>query len=180
MFASEKVIFTETNVELYGTIETVQYYCTDLLWGQKPYQKLRFVLVKYKGVETILVSADLNLNPESIIRLYSYRFKIECTFRELKQVLGGFSYRFWSKSMPRVNRYLKKGEAHPIEKVKCPQAKKRILNTINAIEGYVLFSCIAMGLLQILSISYSNKIEESSNYKNKYEIIFLFYKKILK
>ena len=39
-----------------------------------------------------LVSTDLNLKLRSIIKLYSYRFKIECTFRELKQVLVGFSY----------------------------------------------------------------------------------------
>ena len=60
------------------------------------------MLVKYKGKDAILVSIDLNLTPKSIIKLYSYRFKIECTFRELKQVLGGFRYQFWSKSMPRL------------------------------------------------------------------------------
>lgn len=41
--------------------------------------------------------------------------------------------------MPKINRYLRKGEANPIE-------------------GYVLFSCISMVILQILSIKYSDKI----------------------
>ncbi|MGL5718617.1 MAG: transposase [Paraclostridium sp.] len=158
LFDCESTIFIESNIELYGVTETIQYYCTDLLWGQKLYQKLRFVLVKYKGKEAILVSTDLNLSPESVIKLYSYRFKIECTFRELKQVLGGFSYQFWSKSMPRIKRYLRKGEANPIETVKCDFAKEKIIDTIKAIEGYVLFSCISMGILQILSIRYSDKI----------------------
>ncbi|MFB6367636.1 hypothetical protein ACFCP7_27045 [Paenibacillus elgii] len=41
--------------------------------------------------------------------MYGYRFKIECTFREMKQVIGAFGYRFWSKSMPKLKRYLRKG-----------------------------------------------------------------------
>ncbi|MGL6108291.1 transposase [Romboutsia sp.] len=159
LFSVEKDAFIQTTVNLYGVTETVQYHSVDLLWGQKLYQKLRFVLVKYKGKESILVSTDLNLNPESIIKLYSYRFKIECTFRELKQVLGGFSYQFWSKSMPKLNRYLKKGEAHPLSKVECFKEKERITNTIKAIEGYVLLSSISLGLLQILSITFSNQID---------------------
>ncbi|MDQ6419698.1 hypothetical protein RB620_09670 [Paenibacillus sp. LHD-117] len=39
---------------------------------------------------SILVSTDLTLAATDIIRLYSYRFKIECTFREMKQVVGTF------------------------------------------------------------------------------------------
>jgi hypothetical protein len=34
------------------------------------------------------------------------RFKIESTFREMKQVIGAFSYHFWSKSTPKLNQYL--------------------------------------------------------------------------
>ncbi|WP_132247149.1 hypothetical protein [Marinisporobacter balticus] len=75
--------------------------------GKGYYSELRFVLVKYQGKCTILVSTKLDLGPTSMIELYAYRFKIECTFRELKQVIGGFSYQFWSKSMPKLKRYLK-------------------------------------------------------------------------
>jgi hypothetical protein len=49
--------------------------------------------------------------------LYGYRFKIGCTFREIKQVIGALGYRFWSKSMPKLNRFLKKEEVHPFEAV---------------------------------------------------------------
>jgi hypothetical protein len=70
-----------------------------------------------------LVSTDLNLNPETIIILYIYRFKIECTFSELKQVIGAFSYQFWSKSMPKLNRFKRKDEIDAIDKVKDEKVK---------------------------------------------------------
>ena len=98
--------FQETEVELYGKKETIRYYCVDLLWGQKLYQKLQFVLVEMGGTRSVLASTSLELEPLSIIRLYRYRyrFRIECTFRELKQV-GAFCYHFWLKHMPRLDYY---------------------------------------------------------------------------
>lgn len=62
--------------------------------------------------------------------------------------------------MPRIKKYLKKGEGHPIEKIENFKEKENILKTIKAIEGYVLFSCISLGILQILSITYSEKIDK--------------------
>ena len=54
----------------------------DLLWGQKLYQKLRFVLVEYDGQRSILVSTDLTLTAVQIIELYSRRFCIEKLSRD--------------------------------------------------------------------------------------------------
>lgn len=77
--------------------------------GGKLYQELRFVLVKYNGTQSILVGTSLELNPLSIIRLYSYHFRIECTFWELKQQTRAFCYHFCSKHMPRLDYYQKNG-----------------------------------------------------------------------
>lgn len=154
-FESKKDSFKTTTVKIYSKEQKVSYYCINLLWGQKLYQELRFVLVSYNGIKSILVSTDTTLNPETIIKLYSYRFKIECTFRELKQVIGAFNYQFWSKSMPKLKRYKKRDEVDDIDKIKDDYVKKRILVTLNAIEMYVMCSCIAMGLLQILALKFS-------------------------
>ena len=93
---------------MYGEKQEVTYYCTDLLWGQKLYQELRFVLVQYNGSRSILVSTDLSLSPKRIIELYAYRFSIEELFREFKQQIGGFAYHFWSKAVPKLNRFSRK------------------------------------------------------------------------
>lgn len=81
-------------MELYGKKESVCYHYVDLLWGQKLYQELCFVLVEMDEVQSILAITSLELEPLSIIWLYSYRFQIKCTFRELKQQTGAFCYHF--------------------------------------------------------------------------------------
>ncbi|WP_342746172.1 transposase [Paenibacillus donghaensis] len=157
LFSTRAADFQTATVLLYDKEQDVQFLCLDLLWGQGWYQELRFVLVVLEGRCSILVSTDLTLAATDIIRLYGYRFKIECTFREMKQVIGAFGYRFWSKSMPKLNRFLKKEEAHPLEAVKGEQHRCRIEQTVQAIEGFVMCQCIAMGLLQLIALRFSDR-----------------------
>ena len=161
LFISHKEQFQDAEIELYGKKESIRYYCTDLLWGQKLYQELRFVLVEMNGVQSILASTSLTLEPLSIIRLYSYRFRIECTFRELKQQVGAFCYHFWSKHMPKLSYYLKKGEPTPLEQVEDGHAREKVLEAVRATEMHMALSCIAMGILQSITILFIGKTSSS-------------------
>jgi len=153
--------FKEAVITMYGKEEVIRYYCCDLLWGQKLYRKLRFVLVLQGDRQSIFVSTDLTMMPEAILRLYGYRFKIECSFRELKQVIAGFTYRFWSKTMPRLNRFAKKGY-DPLATVTNEGDRTRIINAFNAIEGFVMVAVIAFGLLQISALCFAHEINASN------------------
>jgi len=113
------------------------------------------------GVQSILASTSLTLDPLSIVRLYSYRFRIECMFRELKQQIGAFCYRFWSKHMPKLSYYQKKSDPAPMELVKGENARKKVLEAVRTIEMHVALSCIAMGILQSLSGHFIGKVSSS-------------------
>jgi hypothetical protein len=157
LFHTRAAAFQPVKVTIYGKEETVSCLCLDLLWGQGLYQELRFVLVKQGDRHSILVSTDLSLEATEIITLYGYRFKIECTFREMKQVIGAFGYRFWSRSMPKLKRYLRKGEPHPLEQVNDETDRMRIRQTLQAIEGFVMCSVIATGLIQLIALRFSGR-----------------------
>jgi hypothetical protein len=149
--------FTEDSVYVYGKLQRVEYNTADLLWGKGLYQRLRFVRTVLDGKETVLVSTDLTLTPVQIIELYSYRFKIERSFRELKQVVAGFSYRFWSKHMPKLNRYLNNEKnQESLRAVADEKAQANIISCVNAIEGHALIGCIALGLLQMISLRFAS------------------------
>ena len=163
LFITQAHAFHTIKTMLYDKEQEVKYYYTDLLWGMGWYQKLRFVLVVLDGKEAILVSTDLSLAPEQIISLYCRRFKIECSFRELKQVVAGFGYRFWCKSMPKLNRYIKNDENQDkLRDIDDSKARANILMTADAINRFTLLGCIALGLLQIISLLFTSAFSGSA------------------
>lgn len=153
LFQRRSSDFTRAQVLMYGKKETVEYLCLDLLWGKKLYKQLRFVLVKSRKGNSILVSTDLALAPAGIIEAYAHRFKIECTFREFKQQIGGFCYHFWTKAMPKIKKYGKKTETSGLSGVEGCQRRKRILKTVEATERFVLCAGIAMGITQMMALT---------------------------
>lgn len=129
--------------------------------GQGLYQPLQFVLAEYGETQAILVCTDLSMAAEDIIEAYACRFKIEGMFREMKQQLGGFCYHFWTHAVPRLDRYRRKGSTDPLAQVKDNHQQQRIIKTLQAMEGYVMFSSIAMGIIQLLCLKYQDDIRVS-------------------
>ena len=181
LFTTKASEFIEDEALIYGELKKVSYYVIDLLWGRMVcektgktyYNKLRFVLVKYDDVKAILMSSNLNLSGKEILEAYGFRFKIECTFRELKQVINGFGYRFWNKKMPKLNKRKKKTAPDPLESVTDENDRKNILKTLRAIEMFALCSAIALGVLQLCSLEYSDfldlkKLKYLRTYRGKF------------
>ncbi len=154
LFETKRAEFQKETLKIRGKDAVIEHYSENLLWGKGLYQKLRVVLVREGERRFILFSTDLSLDPTDILSLYLRRSRVEGAFRELKQQIGAFSYRFWSKSMPRLNHFRKKTEPLPLESVTSPKERTRILKTVRATELYALISSIAMGILQILSIEF--------------------------
>ena len=145
--------FEQTTIEIYGQYETVSLLCLDLIW--KPIgEKLRFVLVCDGSAHCILMCSDLSLSAADIIRAYSYRFKIEVSFKVLKHLMGVFFYRFWTSAWPRIGRKT----VSDLSGITDPQGQRLIRQTTNAIEAFANFGCIASGTLQVISLNFHQTI----------------------
>ena len=145
--------FDQTSVEIYGQYETVCFLCLDLIW--KPIgETLRFVLVCDGPERFILMCSDLSLSAVDIIRAYSYRFKIEVSFKVLKHLIGVFFYRFWTSAWPRIG----KRTESDLSASEDERSQKLIGQTTDAIEAFVNFGCIATGILQIVSLNFHQTI----------------------
>lgn len=59
--------------------------------------------------------------------------------------------------MPKLNRYRRKGETDPLEQVTTASDRQRIRLTLQAIEGFVMCSVIATGIVQLLALRFSSR-----------------------
>jgi len=147
--------FQEVSIEIYREKKTVLFICLDLLW--KPIgEKVRFVLVNDGEENFILMCSDLTLSPQDIIKAYSYRFKIEVSFKVLKHIMGVFFYHFWTKVWPHIGKR-NESDLSSIDS----RSERLIAQTTNAIEGFVNFGCMATGILQILALNFHQTIWRS-------------------
>lgn len=153
LFETRASAFEQTAIELYGCCKTVSFLCLDLVW--KPVgEKIRFILVVDGSEQFILMCSDLTLSALDIIRAYSYRFKIEVSFKMLKHLMGVFFYRFWTSAWPRIG----KATASDLSAVNDPRMKRLIQQSTNAIEAFANFGCIATGVLQIIALNFHKTI----------------------
>ena len=144
--------FQEVSIEIYREKKTVLFICLDLLW--KPIgEKVRFVLVNDGEENFILMCSDLTLSPQDIIRAYSYRFKIEVSFKVLKHLMGVFFYHFWTGVWPKIGIRVESDLSSV-----STYSERLIAQTTNAIEGFVNFGCIATGILQIIALNFHDTI----------------------
>jgi len=144
--------FQEATIAIYREKKAVVFLCLDLIW--KPVdEKLRFVLVLDGEEKLILMCSDLTLPPQDIIKAYSYRFKIEVSFKVLKHLMGVFFYHFWTNDWPKIGKAVETDLSSISE-----HSEKLIAQTTNAIEGFVNFGCIATGILQIMALSFHGTI----------------------
>ena len=149
-------LFSKVKCSIYGKTEEILITSLDLLW--KPTGELvRFVLALTSRGPLVLMCSDLNQEPIAAVELYCLRPRIEVMFDMLKNLLGAFSYRFWSKQMPKHSRKPKKNiylKPVPIDS----------LNTVkkcwDGCERFVMLGAISLGLLQLIALKYTQNVWE--------------------
>lgn len=172
---------------MYGAKADVRYLPVRLLWGRSTPKELLFVLVKSERGECILVSTDVTLDPRLVIEAYADRFQIEMMFKSLKHTAGSFAYHFWSRSMPKLDRWAKKGDPSALSKVIDPEDQEHVIETVEATERFIHFTSIALGLAQMIALRpRSVMIIEKSRYVRtrtpgevSEETVFVFFQKYI-
>jgi hypothetical protein len=153
-------LFSKAQCLVYGKTEEVSYMAVNLLW--KPTGDfIRFVLAVTSRGPIVLMCSDLNQDPLLAIRLYCVRVRVEIMFDMLKNVLGAFNYRFWSKVMPKHSRKPKKNK--DLEKP-AQDDLQTVQRCWDAYERFVMLGAIALGLLQLIALKFPQAVWERTDF----------------
>ena len=153
-------LFSKVVCCVYNRMEEISIAHYDLLW--KPTGKsIRFVFALTSRGPIILMCSDLKQNPVLAIKLYCARIRIEVMFDVLKNLLGAFRFRFWSKKMPKNSRKPKKNHT-----IKTPSTENipKVQLCWDAYEGFVALAAIAQGLLQLIALKFQDTIWRKNHY----------------
>ncbi len=154
VFETHQTQFLQASCQVYGHVETISYLALNLMW--KPIKgPVRFIFARTSRGPIVLMASDLTMEPLMAISLYCARVRIETMFAMLKGVLGTFTYRFWSRYVPRHSRKPKKNAD-----LKRPQAQHvpTVQQTWLACERFVMLGSIALGMLQLIALKFHEPI----------------------
>lgn len=147
--------FTTETSPAYGERDaTIDLLVQDLLW--RPVGRLvRFVLVDHpvRG-RIILMTTHLGLDPLEVVRLYSYRFKIEVSFKQAVRTVGAPAYHFWSKTMRPIHR----GSGDQYLHRATPEYRRHVRRKLEAYDLHAQLGCIAQGLLRHLAVNLRSEV----------------------
>lgn len=146
--------FAKLQCTVYGRVEDILITSADLLW--KPTGSLiRFVLAVTSRGPIVLMCSDLSQDPVTALQLYCARVRIETMFDMLKNLIGAFRYRFWSKRLVRHSRKPKKNET-----LRKPSQKRvgSVRRCHEAYERFVMLGAISLGLLQLIALKFQGTI----------------------
>ncbi len=147
-------LFETVSCRIYGKIETVQLTSLALLW--KPLGDwLLFVFAITSRGPIVLMCSDLRLSPTTAIELYCIRPRIELMFDVLKNLLGAFRFRFWTKKLPR---HARRPTANRRLKAPQPEHLPTVEACWQAYEIFVLCAVVAHGLLQLIAIRFDSLV----------------------
>ena len=147
-------LFHTVSCRVYGNLEAVQLMSVRLLW--KPLGDwLLFILAITSRGPIVLMCSDLTLSPITAIELYCVRARIEIMFDTLKNLIGAFRFRFWTKKLPRHPR---RPTANRHLKAPCAEHLPQVQACWQAYEIFVLCAAIAHGLLQLIALQFSSLV----------------------
>jgi len=152
--------FTRVELNMYAEHRWALYRVIDLHWDSADVL-VRFVLTKTPdGARYILLSTDVSLAPEQILLAYSWRFKIEVSFRALVHTMVGFGYHFWTKVETKAAMV-----GHNIDLGRLAANSARLVKRkIEAYQRFVTMAAIAMGILQHLALTMKDQVWASFPY----------------
>jgi len=151
-------MFSKKRCFVYGKDEEVFIMALDLLWKGTG-GMIRFVFAKTSRGPIVLMCSDLSQDPVKALELFCSRIRIEVMFDVLKNLIKAFHFRFWSKKMPLNSRRPKRNKDL---KMPAPEDLKDVKRCFMAYEIFVLLGAIAQGVLQLVSLKYTNDVWKKS------------------